>query len=114
MTEVKALHHDLFLIVNALMRIGKKSLGNQNQRKNRMAKQITLEIEHETIESIVLEELLEQLDYHEEYLREYEHSTREFIAIYSTDKKEDIKQIKKMIKALKRVIELYTVKDPLK
>ena len=64
----------------------------------------------ETMEYIVRYELLGHYDQMKKNLKKHQ-ETDEWCAIFSLDKEEDICQIKKMIKAMKRVLEFYGAFD---
>ena len=64
----------------------------------------------ETMEYIVRYELLGHYDQMKKNLKKHK-ETDEWCAIFSLDKEEDIRQIKKMIKAMKRVLEFYGAFD---
>lgn len=64
----------------------------------------------ETMEYIVRYELLGHYDQMKKNLKKHQ-ETDEWCAIFSLDKEEDIRQIKKMIKAMKRVLEFYGAFD---
>jgi hypothetical protein len=68
-----------------------------------------LEIDIDTAETLVVPVLKEGLESLERDLFRYENDDDDFIAIFSTDSDEDIKMIKKHIKAFKRVINWYAV-----
>lgn len=64
----------------------------------------------ETMEYIVRYELLGHYDQMKKNLKKHQ-ETDEWCAIFSLDKEEDIRQIKKMIKAMKRVLDFYGAFD---
>ena len=64
----------------------------------------------ETMPDIVRYELLGHYDQMKKNLKKHQ-ETDEWCAIFSLDKEEDIRQIKKMIKAMKRVLEFYGAFD---
>lgn len=68
-----------------------------------------LEIDIDMAETLVVPVLKDSLEMLENDLRAYDDEEDRFIAIFSTDRDEDIKMIKKHIKALKRVINWYAV-----
>ena len=64
----------------------------------------------ETMEYIVRYELLGHYDQMKKNLKKRQ-ETDEWCAIFSTEKDEDIREIKKMIKAIKRVLSFYGAFD---
>jgi hypothetical protein len=64
---------------------------------------ITVELDWETIDNIIVEQLFESRS---ALLKDYERGTAK---VFSLDPKEDRKQIRKMIKSFERVISWYTV-----
>lgn len=65
-----------------------------------------IDIPYETVDSIVVENLKEQLEQFESYLR-INKETEECCKVFDTDRFEDRKLIKKHIKSFKRVLEWY-------
>lgn len=69
----------------------------------------TFEIADEFINTIVEKELEAYIETLEQALNDYKEFPDKWIAIFSTNKEEDKKEIKKTLKAMKRVKALYTV-----
>lgn len=65
---------------------------------------VTVELDDVTINRIVANELTLSIDYHKEVLRNPQSRSR----IYDMDVETDLKLIKKQIKALKRVLRMFT------
>jgi len=74
-----------------------------------MSDTVTVEIDVETIHGIVRDELTSSLDYHKSQLLAIERG--EFVALYDTDPIADAAKIRKMIKSIKRVREMFKYPD---
>jgi len=68
---------------------------------------VKLEIDDEVADAIVIKVLRSSMEMLEKDLESYEAGGRPFIAVFSTDPDEDAKQLKKQIKAFKRVLSWY-------
>ena len=66
-----------------------------------------IEIDDEITDKIVVANLTLTVDYWEEQLSRYKDPEHGWIAIFSVDPEEDKKEIRKMIKAAKRVLSYY-------
>ena len=69
----------------------------------------TIKIDNEMINDLVEKELGDYIKTLEKDLQNYKDFPGMFIAIFNTDPKKDQKEIKKTLKALKRIKALYTV-----
>ena len=63
---------------------------------------MNLELKDDLADQVVVSALYTTIKQFEQDLEDYETGNRTFIAIFSTDKKEDKKQIRKHIKAFKK------------
>jgi len=65
-----------------------------------------IELDGETVSKIVREDLVYQLDSFKEHLEQY--ANNKSPNVFSMDREEDIKQIRKAIKAFEFVVEYYS------
>ena len=72
---------------------------------------IYVPIDHIELERVIAKELTSLADYYDDCLERYKTDDKCFIAIFSTDRKEDIKRLKKMTKSLRRVAKHYRGQD---
>jgi hypothetical protein len=68
---------------------------------------VKLEIDDEIADAIVIKVLRSSMEMLQKDLDAYDRNDRPFIAVFSTDPDEDAKQLKKQIKAFKRVLSWY-------
>jgi hypothetical protein len=66
-----------------------------------------IEIDDMFAEQVVIQMLHESMEMLEKDLEAYEAGGHPFIAVFSTDPDEDVKRLKKQIKAFKRVLSWY-------
>ena len=75
--------------------------------KTMESKAMMIEIDDEVADQIVVASLTSTVDYWEQQLQRYKDPEHGWIALFSVDPEEDKKEIRKMIKAAKRVLSFY-------
>jgi hypothetical protein len=69
---------------------------------------IELDLRNEDfVDKLICASLKSRIEDFQEFVRKYEDGTYDFIPIFSTDPEEDLKRIKKQLKAFKRAYNWY-------